>query len=143
MTSPSSRPSNRMSSLNSSSEATGTAASVTDMRSVKSISLDRARRRRARGDAARAPPFRETGPMRVVFASAEVSPVATVGGLAFAVAGLAAELRRLGVDVEVVMPDYGGIALVDETSSSIAVPGWVGAATLRIGRHPSIGRLHL
>ena len=81
--------------------------------------------------------------MRVVFASAEVSPVATVGGLAFAVAGLAAELRRLGVDVEVVMPDYGGIALVDETSSSIAVPGWVGAATLRIGRHPSIGRLHL
>ena len=81
--------------------------------------------------------------MRVVFVSAEVSPVATVGGLAFAVAGLAAELRRLGVDVEIVMPDYGGIALVDETSSTIAVPGWVGAATLRIGTHPAVGRLHL
>ena len=81
--------------------------------------------------------------MRVVFATAEVSPVATVGGLAFAAAGLAAELRRLDVDVEIVMPDYGGIALVDETSSEIDVPGWVGAATLRVGIHPAVGRLHL
>ena len=58
--------------------------------------------------------------MRVVFASAEVSPVATVGGLAFAVAGLAAELRRMGVDVELVMPDYGDTGLIDETSSTIS-----------------------
>ena len=41
-------------------------------------------------------------------------------GLAQAAAGLVAELRRLGrpgVDVDVVMPDYGGIALADETPS--------------------------
>jgi starch synthase len=81
--------------------------------------------------------------MRVVFATAELSPVATVGGLASAAAGLGAELRRRGVDVELVMPDYGGIQLLDETSSTIAVPDWVGAATLRIGTHPAVGRLHL
>ena len=81
--------------------------------------------------------------MRVVFATAELSPVATVGGLASAAAGLGAELRRRGVDVELVMPDYGGIQLLDETSSTIVVPDWVGAATLRIGTHPAVGRLHL
>ena len=41
------------------------------------------------------------------------------------------------------MPDYGGIQLLDETSSTIVVPDWVGAATLRIGTHPAVGRLHL
>ena len=40
--------------------------------------------------------------MRVVFATAELAPVATVGGLAAAAAGLGAELRRLGVDVDLV-----------------------------------------
>ncbi len=88
-------------------------------------------------------PFRKTGRMRVVFVTAELPPVATVGGLASAAAGLGAELRRQGVDVELVMPDYGGIGLVDETSSTIAVPAWVGAATLRVGTHPTVGRLHL
>ena len=44
----------------------------------------------------------------------------------------------------VVMPDYGGIALVDETSSSIAVPGWVGAGDVADrARIPDAGRLHL
>jgi len=43
--------------------------------------------------------------MRVVFATAELSPVATVGGLAAAAAGLGAELRRAGIDVDMVMPD--------------------------------------
>lgn len=81
--------------------------------------------------------------MRVVFATAELSPVATVGGLAAAAAGLGAELRRAGVDVDLVMPDYGNIALVDETSITLDVPAWVGAATVRIGVHPEAGRLHL
>jgi len=81
--------------------------------------------------------------MRVVFATAELSPVATVGGLASAAAGLGAELRRAGVDVDLVMPDYGDIALVDETSSDLDVPAWVGAATVRVGVHPVVGRLHL
>jgi starch synthase len=81
--------------------------------------------------------------MRVVFATAELSPVATVGGLAAAAAGLVAELRRLGVEVDLVMPDYGDIPLVDETTMRLDVPGWVGAARVRAGRHPVAGRLHL
>ncbi|MGI9645819.1 MAG: glycogen synthase [Ilumatobacteraceae bacterium] len=81
--------------------------------------------------------------MRVVFATAELSPIATVGGLAAAAAGLASELRRAGVDLELVMPDYGGIPLVDETQRELAVPSWVGAATIRHGIHPEVGPLHL
>ena len=81
--------------------------------------------------------------MRVVFATAELSPVATVGGLAAAAVGLGAELRRLGVDVELVMPDYGDVTLVDETMTRLDVPDWVGAATVRAGHHPVAGRLHL
>ena len=81
--------------------------------------------------------------MRVVFATAELSPVATVGGLAAAAAGLGAELRRAGVDVDLVMPDYGDVDLVDETMIELEVPAWVGAATIRMGVHPAVGRLHL
>ena len=81
--------------------------------------------------------------MRVVFATAELSPVATVGGLAAAAAGLGAELRTSGVDLELVMPDYGDIALVDETIREIPVPEWVGSASIRHGRHPEVGELHL
>ena len=86
---------------------------------------------------------RQTVDMRVVFATAELSPVATVGGLAAAAAGLGAELRRLGVDLELVMPDYGDVTLADETSVELDVPDWVGAATMRVGHHPVVGRLHL
>jgi starch synthase len=81
--------------------------------------------------------------MRVLFATAELSPVATVGGLAAAAAGLARELRRAGVDLDLVMPDYGGIGLVDETSMQLEVPDWVGAAVVRRGRHPEVGPLTL
>jgi starch synthase len=81
--------------------------------------------------------------MRVVFATAELSPVATVGGLAAAAAGLGAELRRLGVDVDLVIPDYGDVTLIDETTIRLDVPEWVGAASVRAGHHPAVGRLHL
>jgi starch synthase len=52
--------------------------------------------------------------MRVLFATAELAPVTSVGGLGAAAAGLGTELRRQGLDVEFVLPDYGGIALDDE-----------------------------
>jgi starch synthase len=81
--------------------------------------------------------------MRVVFATAELSPVATVGGLAAAAAGLGAELRRRGVDVELVLPDYGNIELDDETSVALPAPEWVGHAVMRVGVHTDAGRLHL
>lgn len=81
--------------------------------------------------------------VRALFATAELSPIATVGGLAAAAAGLATELRRLGVDVDLVMPDYGGISLIDETSIELPVPEWVGAAVIRRGVHPDVGGLTL
>ncbi|MFK7918895.1 MAG: glycogen synthase [Ilumatobacter sp.] len=81
--------------------------------------------------------------MRVLFATAELSPIATVGGLAAAAAGLGAELRRAGVDVDLVMPDYGGIALVDEATFELAVPDWAGPVTVRRGRHAVSGPLTL
>ena len=81
--------------------------------------------------------------MRVVFATAELSPVATVGGLASAAAGLTAELRRQGIDVDVVMPDYGAIELADETVIDLEVPDWVGPVRIRSGTHRVAGPLHL
>jgi starch synthase len=84
--------------------------------------------------------------MRVVFVTAELSPVASVGGLAAAAAGLGVELRRLGVDVEFVMPDYGDAVLVDEEVDRIRVPSWVGAAHVRRGfprDAPALGPLTL
>lgn len=81
--------------------------------------------------------------MRVLFATAELSPIATVGGLAAAAAGLGSELRRVGVDVDLVMPDYGGIALVDETTIELTVPDWAGPVVVRRGRHAAVGPLTL
>lgn len=81
--------------------------------------------------------------MRVVFATAELTPVAAVGGLAQAAAGLTAELRRQGVTVDVVMPDYGGIDLADATTWFLPVPAWAGKVTVRVGVHPVVGPLHL
>lgn len=81
--------------------------------------------------------------MRVLFATAELSPIATVGGLAAAAAGLGRELRSSGVDLELVMPDYGGIDLDGENSFELDVPVWVGAASVRRGVHPVVGQLTL
>lgn len=81
--------------------------------------------------------------MRIVFATAELAPVVRVGGLASASAGLVAELRRAGIEVDVMLPDYGGIELADEHGWYLDVPGWVGEARIRCGVHPGCGRLHL
>ena len=47
--------------------------------------------------------------MRVLFATAELAPLVRVGGLAEAAGGLVGALRRDGIELEVVMPDFGGI----------------------------------
>jgi starch synthase len=82
-----------------------------------------------------------------MYATAELAPVASVGGLAAAAAGLTAELRRQGAEVDIVMPDYGpggdGVALADEEIIELEVPSWVGHARVRVGEHPRVGRLHL
>lgn len=81
--------------------------------------------------------------MHVLFATAEVAPLVTVGGLAQASAGLVAELRRKGVDVTLVLPDYGGVTLAGETVRSLRVPDWVGPASVRTGVHPDVGEISL
>lgn len=81
--------------------------------------------------------------MRILFASAEFTPVARVGGLAEAAAGLVHALRAAGVTVDLVLPDYGDVELADQSESSIDVPWWVGEARLRHGTHPVAGAVTL
>ena len=71
--------------------------------------------------------------MRVLFATAELSPLVRVGGLAAAAAGLADELRRLGVDLEIALPDYAGLALADEEVVDLDVVAWAAPARARRG----------
>ncbi len=71
--------------------------------------------------------------MKVLLASAEMAPIARVGGMAEAVAGLAKQLRGDGLDVIMVLPDYGGVELVDERSHDLDVPAWAGPASVRSG----------
>lgn len=81
--------------------------------------------------------------MRVLFATAELAQVASVGGLGEAAGGLVGALRRQGLDVDVVLPDYSDTALMDEQRFSVDVPGWAGPATGRRGRVAGIGELVL
>lgn len=81
--------------------------------------------------------------MRVLFATAELSPLARVGGLAEASAGLCRALRNLDVDVNVVIPDYGGVELGDEHPFDLEVPEWVGHARARHGVADGFGRVTL
>ncbi|MFN0089535.1 MAG: glycogen synthase [Acidimicrobiales bacterium] len=82
--------------------------------------------------------------MRVLFAAAELAPVARVGGLAEAAAGLVRALRRLGVEVEVVLPDYAGGALDDEElEEPLALPSWAQPAWVRRGVWPGAGEVTL
>jgi starch synthase len=83
--------------------------------------------------------------MRVLVAAAELAPVTSVGGLGEAVAGLTAELRATGVDVDVVIPDYAPdrVRLDGEVRRRLRVPAWAAPASVRIGAHAHAGRLHL
>jgi len=81
--------------------------------------------------------------MSVLFAAAEMAPVARVGGLAEASAGLIGGLRSSGHTVEVALPDYGGVLLDNEVLSALDVPDWVGSARVRSGDHPDAGRVSL
>jgi starch synthase len=82
-------------------------------------------------------------PLHVLFATAEMAPAAAVGGLAAAAAGLVKELRRQGVNVTVVLPDYSAVALADERTTKLDVPAWVGQASARSGVHDVLGQITL
>jgi starch synthase len=81
--------------------------------------------------------------MRVLFASAEFTPVARVGGLAEAAAGLVHALRAADIDVDLVLPDYGDVELDNQSESTADVPWWVGEARFRTGTHPVAGAVTL
>jgi starch synthase len=81
--------------------------------------------------------------MHVLFATAELAPIAQVGGLGIAASGLVDALRELGVDVTVAMPDYGGVELSREETVALDVPEWAGPAVARTGEHAQAGPVTL
>ena len=81
--------------------------------------------------------------MRITFATAEFSPIATVGGLAAASAGLVDALRRGGIDVDVVLPDYTSIDEGIIETIELHVPLWAGPATAKRIKHLEAGEIIL
>ena len=81
--------------------------------------------------------------MKVLFATSELSPVASVGGLAVAAAGLVRALRDAGVEVTVVLPDYGDAELEQQSSVVLDVPFWAGPALARRGVIEGVGPITL
>lgn len=81
--------------------------------------------------------------VRITFATAELAPLVSVGGLAAAAGGLVQALRRADVEVDVLLPDYGGVTLDSEERIHLDLPDWAGPGSIRIGDHPAIGRVHL
>ncbi len=83
-------------------------------------------------------------PLHVLFASAEAAPVARVGGLAEAAAGLVRNLRgRDEITCTVVLPDYGGVELADEVVSNLPGVSWTGPLTVRTGSVDELGEITL
>ncbi len=81
--------------------------------------------------------------MRVTFATAEFSPIASVGGLAAAAAGLVSALRRGGIEVDVLLPDYNAAADGVVDTIELDVPLWAGPATAKRVEHPVAGSIYL
>lgn len=83
-------------------------------------------------------------PVHVLFATAEYAPLVKVGGLSEASSGLVGCLRTTGIDVDVVMPDYGLIELNDVVERPLtAMPPWAPPVTVRTGWTPEAGELFL
>lgn len=68
--------------------------------------------------------------MKVLLASAELAPLARVGGMAEAVAGLVKQLRHDGVAVTVVVPDYDSTQIPAD-AVALDVPDWAGPVAAR------------
>jgi starch synthase len=81
--------------------------------------------------------------MRVLFATAELTPVVAIGGLAQAASGLVRELRAQGVELEIALPDYAGLELEGEERLELEVPPWARPAVARRGVHAAAGQLTL
>jgi starch synthase len=81
--------------------------------------------------------------MHVLFATAELAPLVRVGGLGEVSGGVTRELRKLGVSVDVALPDYFNTPLTNETLIELDVPEWVGPATARHGELADFGPVTL
>ena len=80
----------------------------------------------------------------MLFATAEYAPLVKVGGLSEASSGLVSCLRSMGLEVEVVMPDYGLIDLLDVVESEQShTPEWGRPVTVRRGWSNEAGPLTL
>lgn len=80
---------------------------------------------------------------RVLFATSELRPLVSVGGLGEAAAGLTAALPAAGVGVLTALPAYQRWELDEVEELDLDVPEWAGPATARLGRHPDAGLLAL
>lgn len=81
--------------------------------------------------------------LRVLFATAELAPLVSAGGLAEAATGLTAALREAGVNVTTAVPDYFGFELDAARTVDLDVPDWAAPASARVGPHPFLGNLAL
>lgn len=79
----------------------------------------------------------------MLFATAEIEPIVSTGGLGAASFGLVNALRRSGVEVTIVLPAYANYPLQDETVMALVVPGWAGPARARVGTHAAVGAVAL
>jgi starch synthase len=79
-------------------------------------------------------------PLRVLFVSSEVAPFRKTGGLADVAGSLPKALRRMGMDVRVVMPLYQGIRWheLERLDGMLSVPMWYGRGhgAVRMGKLP-------
>lgn len=71
--------------------------------------------------------------MRVLFATAELAPIVKVGGLGDFSEGLTKMLRSAGVDVEVLLPDYGLSGFEETSRHELTVADWATPAFIRKG----------
>jgi len=77
--------------------------------------------------------------LKVLFATAELTPLARVGGLAEAAAGLVVALRDAGVDVDLVMPDYYEVEMENERPRHVSAPDWAQPVSARRGEVEGVG----
>jgi len=79
----------------------------------------------------------------LLFATAELRPLVSAGGLGEAAAGLVAALRAAGSKVTIALPDYFEWKLTNEVQTDLELPEWAMPAHVRIGEHPEAGTIAL
>ena len=82
-----------------------------------------------------------TKAIKVLFATSEIRPLVSAGGLGEAASGLVAALRAAGADVTVALPDYQSWPLTSPSELALDVPDWAAPSLARVGEHPSVGKV--